>query len=101
MLMKPIATGENGDPVRLVVAAVATLLLGWAFLAVNKAGQIALSAGPRLARGTFDVDRATDPAQFYGALAVIGALFLIALAAATSSLWSIVAAARHGTDPEQ
>ena len=83
---------------RLVLAAVLTFLLGWWFLAVQAAGEISISAGPRSARGTFSADRLTDPDQFYGALAFIGVLFLAALAALAalaSTAWDLVVAARR------
>jgi hypothetical protein len=99
MLRVAIPRDEGGDPVRLFVATVASIGLGWALLAVHEAGRISLRAGPRLARGTFEADRVNDPAQFYGALAVIGFMFLLALAAAASSLWDIVVAARRGSEP--
>ena len=80
---------------RLVLAAVLTFLLGWWFLAVHAAGEISVSAGPRSARGAFSADRLTDPVQFYGALAFIGVLFLVALVAFASTASDLVAAWRR------
>ena len=90
----PMARGSEGDPMRLVVSTVATILLGWWFLAVYASGRISLTAGMRGARAPFVADRVTDPTQFNGALIFIAVLFLLALAAVASTAWDLVAAAR-------
>ena len=58
-----------------------TPILGWWFWAVHAAGTISVRAGPRGSKSTFVADRLTDPDQFHAALAFIGLLFLVSMAA--------------------
>ncbi len=89
------APGDEGDPVRFVIGLVMTPLLAWWFWAVNAAGTISVRAGPRGSKSTFVADRVTDPDSFHAALAFIGLLFLVSLAALLSVAWDLVAAYRR------
>lgn len=95
----PVVSGDKGDPVRFVISLIMTPMLAWWFWAVNAAGTISVRVGPRGAKATFVADRVTDPDQFYSALAVIGLLFLVALAALLSVAWDLVAAYRRDSGP--
>lgn len=95
----PIERGEEGDPARLVMGLILTPILGWWFWAVHAAGTISVRAGPRGSKSTFVADRLTDPDQFNAALAFIGLLFLVSLAALLSAAWDLVAAARRDSGP--
>ena len=94
MMSLPMARGSEGNPMRLVLAVVVTLATGLWFLSVHRAGEISIHAGPRAAKGAVVADRLTDPVQFNGALAFIAVLFLAGLAAAASTVWDMVVAAR-------
>ena len=86
---------------RLVLTLIVTPLLGWWFLAVNAAGEIAVRSGPRGAKGTFVADRLTDPDQFYIGLGFIGLLFLLSLAGLLAAAWDIVVGSGRGSDRSQ
>lgn len=96
MMNSPSARSSEGDPMRLVLSAVLTVVLGMWFLSVFRAGEISIHGGPRGAQTDFVADRLIDPVQFNGARAFITVLFLAALAAFASTLWDIVASSRGG-----
>lgn len=85
---------------RLLLGTILTGLIGWWFLAVHASGRVELHMGSRIARGTFEAYRATDPGRFHATLVVIAVLFLIAVAATASAAWDIVAASRRGSDQD-
>ena len=78
-----------GDPTRLFLAAIVTVVTGAGVLKMNATGRVGRAGD------AFFADRLDDPVKFHALLIVLGMLFLMSLVLLASTAWDLVVAFRR------